>query len=58
MNQDKEDGLTLGTDAEVVVTVHNGTGYILQFISDAENFDSPRTSDIRQHMFNSIKWLN
>jgi hypothetical protein len=53
-NQDKDDGLTLGTAAEVIITVHNGTGYILQFFSSAENFDTPVATDIRQHMFDSI----
>jgi hypothetical protein len=56
--QDKEDDLNLGTASETVVTVHNGTGYILQFFNSAENFDTPETTDIRQHMFESIKWFN
>jgi hypothetical protein len=48
---------TLGTAAEVVNTIHNGQAYIVQFIASAENFDNPILTQIRQHMFNSIKWL-
>jgi hypothetical protein len=43
---------------EAVNTIHNGKAYIFQFMSATENFDNPTLTDIRQHMFNSIKWLN
>jgi len=46
------------TAAEVVMTIHNGKSYFFQFISSPETFDNPILTDIRQHMFNSIKWLN
>jgi hypothetical protein len=42
---------------EVVSTIHNGKGYVFQFMSKKDNFDNPTLTDIRQHMFNSIKWL-
>lgn len=56
--QDKEQGLYLGTASEVVVTLNGNKGYILQFVIGAENFDTPKTTEIREHMFNSIKWTN
>jgi PsbP-like protein len=42
--------------AEVVVTIHNGKAYMFQFLARPSNFDSPTLTEIRQHMFNSIKW--
>jgi hypothetical protein len=55
--QDKDDEISLGTASEAVIAVHNGSGYILQFLSSAEYFDTPTITDIRQHTFNSVKWL-
>jgi hypothetical protein len=46
-----------GAAAEVVSTIHNGQYYLFQFIASSENFDNPTLTEIRQHMFNSIKWL-
>jgi len=46
------------TAAEIVMTIHNGKSYLFQFMSRTEDFDSPSLTGIRQHMFNSIKWLN
>ena len=42
---------------EVVTTNHNKDSYIFQFIASPDNFDNPSLTQIRQHMFNSIKWL-
>jgi hypothetical protein len=43
---------------EWVVTIHNNQLYRFTFISDTEVFDTPRVTEIRKHMFDSIKWLN
>ena len=48
---------TLGTATEIVDTIHDGKAFMLQFIASGENFDNPVLSEIRQHMFKSLKWL-
>ena len=42
---------------EDVTTIHNGNFYIFQYLTNVKYFDNPLNSAIRQHMFNSIKWL-
>ena len=46
-----------GIGIEMVNTVHNGQYYIFSFKSSTDFFDTPEVTKIRQHMFNSIKWL-
>ena len=46
------------TAAEVVTTIHDGEVYIFQFIASPDKFDNPIVTQIRQHMFNSIRWLS
>lgn len=43
---------------EWVVTIHNNQLYQFQFMSHAEVFDSQRVTEIRKHMFDSIKWID
>jgi hypothetical protein len=43
---------------EWVVTIHNNQLYQFKFMSEAEVFDTPRVTEIRKHMFDSIKWLD
>jgi hypothetical protein len=47
----------IGTAQEIVSTIHNGEAFLFQFLASGENFDNPVLSEIRPHMFNSIKWL-
>ena len=42
---------------QVVVTKHNGTIYTFTFASFGDVFDSPELTKIREHMFESIRWL-
>lgn len=44
--------------SEYVVTVHNNQVYTFKFMTPAKEFDTPRISDVRKHMFDSISWLN
>lgn len=46
-----------GIGIEMVNAVHNGQSYIFSFKSSTDFFDSPEVTEIREHMFNSIKWL-
>jgi hypothetical protein len=43
---------------EWVVTIHNNQLYQFTFMSHAEVFDTPRVTEIRKHMFDSIKWID
>jgi hypothetical protein len=40
------------------LTVHNNQIYFFSFKAPAEVFDTQRVTEIRKHMFDSIKWLN
>lgn len=44
--------------SEYVVTVHNNQVYTFKFMTPSKEFDTPRISDVRKHMFDSIRWLN
>jgi hypothetical protein len=44
--------------SEYVVIVHNNQVYTFKFMTPAIEFDTPRMSDVRKHMFDSIRWLN
>ena len=60
-SKDYTDGETTTTPVsaiEVVTTIHDGKSYIFSFFASPENFDNPTLTEIRQHMFNSIKWLD
>lgn len=43
---------------EHVVTIHNNRVYYFSFMSHAGVFDTQRVTEIRKHMFDSIKWLD
>jgi hypothetical protein len=44
---------------EYVVTIHNNRVYQFSFMSSpAGVFDTPRVTEIRKHMLDSIKWLD
>jgi hypothetical protein len=43
---------------EEVATIHDGKEYIFSFVASPENFDNPTLTQIRQHMFDSIRWVN
>jgi hypothetical protein len=43
---------------EFVITVHNNRIYQFSFMSHAGVFDTQRVTEIREHMFDSIKWFN
>jgi hypothetical protein len=53
---DGETTTTPVTAIEVVTAIHDGKSYLFSFLASTENFDNPTLSEIRQHMFNSIKW--
>mgnify|MGYP003580463528 CR=1 FL=1 len=42
---------------EQVITIHNNNSYSFEFTAGIDNFDDPTLADMRNHMFNSIKWL-
>jgi hypothetical protein len=43
---------------EEVATIHDGKEYIYSFVASPENFDNSALTQIRQHMFDSIRWVN
>jgi hypothetical protein len=43
---------------EWMVTVHNNQIYTFLFMAPPEVFDTQRVTEIRKHMFDSMKWLN
>jgi hypothetical protein len=47
----------LNVGEQTVITIHNNTAYLLTFESLADEFDSPVTTQIREHMINSIRWI-
>jgi PsbP-like protein len=55
------DGETITTPVtaiEFVTTIHDGKSYFFSFLAGTGNFDNPTLTQIREHMFGSIKWLN
>jgi hypothetical protein len=48
----------LGIAEEYVVTAHNNQVYEFSFMASAKVFGTQRVTEIRKHMFDSIKWLN
>lgn len=52
---------------EVVTVIHDGRSYVFQFSAPTDEFNSQvpvdvfnstKTTEMREHMFNSIRWLN
>jgi hypothetical protein len=43
---------------EWMVTAHNNQIYTFLFMAPPEVFDTQRVTEIRKHMFDSMKWLN
>ena len=52
-----EQTVILNAGEQTVTTIHNNTAYTLIFNSLADEFDSPVTTQIREHMINSIRWI-
>jgi hypothetical protein len=43
---------------EEITTIHNEKPYHFEFGASAKDFDNPVVMEVRQHMFDSIKWLD
>jgi hypothetical protein len=52
-----EQTVILKVGEQTVITIHNNTAYTLVFNSLADEFDSPVTTQIREHMINSVRWI-
>jgi hypothetical protein len=60
-SRDYSSGETITTPVhavEAVGTIHDGKEYVFSFVASPESFDNTTLTNIRQRMFNSIKWLN